>query len=796
MGADKFRLDYKELDYSVSIDDIKRLDGGDDWGKEVIGQPRALEALTMGIAIKAKGYNLFVTGAPGTGRGTAVKQILENYKTEKLELKDYAYVYDFKAPLIPKALVFQPGKAKLFKKAIHDFVEQVKKLLAIQAESPDFKKEKQEIISSHESAESQRLSEFEDVLLADGFKIVQLEEEGGGTSTDIYPVFNDEPLPFDALEAKLKAGEMSQEDLQFKRESYFGHVDSMRALFIELRRGRGELEKKLEKLYKDSLAPLINTEIERIQKNFPQESHKAWLDDLARDVKNHLYLFQPMEEKKKNRPSPLSRYGVNILLDSSSMDRAPVIFESNPRYSSLVGFVEQDPRTVSERFAYLKIRPGSILRANGGFLVLQLEELLQYEESWQALKRVLRTGKLGIEPQNSPFGLQLAIKPEALDVNVKLILIGGEATYDVLYQTDPDFEKLFKICAEFDSSMSTNDESLREYIAFIHKIINEESLRKINNEGIAAVIEYGIRLSEYNNRLTTRFSKIADILMEADYRAGKAGRKLIDKEAVDAAERARSWLADLPEEKLANMIISGEIIMRVEGKCVGRVNGLAVHDRGYYAFGLPAVISAQVSPGESGVINIEGESGLSGEIYDKAVLIVEGFLRSRYARTFPLAVSASICFEQSYTAVEGDSASSTAVYALLSAIAKVPLRQDIAVTGSMNQMGQIQPVGGISEKVEGFFQICKKAGFTGSQGVMVPRQNIPNLTLEPEVLRAIRKKQFHIWAVSTIDEGMEVLSGINPGETDRDGLFTKGSFNEKVALELKRMADTIKEYLK
>jgi predicted ATP-dependent protease len=425
---------------------------------------------------------------------------------------------------------------------------------------------------------------------------------------------------------------------------------------------------------------------------------------------------------------------------------------------------------------------------------MQAEDLVREEESWPAIKRVLRTGRLEIQPQSGPMGQPVAIKPEPLELDVKVVLIGGEMTYDALYSADPDFQKLFKICAEFDSTMRRNDESLKEYVSFARKITLEEGLLEPTHGGIAAVAEYGVRLSGYRDRLSTQFSRIADLIREADYRASMAGKDAIDAESVIEAERVRSWLADLPEEKMADMIMSGEIILEARGSRVGRVNGLAVHDRGYYAFGLPAVISAQVSPGESGVINIEGESGLSGEIYDKAVLIVEGFLRSRYARDFPLAVSASICFEQSYTAVEGDSASSTAVYALLSAIAGVPLRQDIAVTGSVNQMGQLQPVGGVAEKVEGFYRICKRAGLTGTQGVMVPRQNIVNLTLSNEVLDAIARGDFSLYAVSTIDEGIAVLTDRAPGVQDANGRFPKGSFNALVADELLRMAETIKEY--
>lgn len=800
MGADRFKLGIKDLDYSVSVGDVARLEGGD-WGKGIIGQPRALEALSMGVAIRAKGYNIFVTGAPGTGRRTTVKNILAEYRPARLELRDRVYVYDFHAPLAPRTLSFPAGMGAEFKRGVHDYVERVKKLVSMQADSGEYKKRKEDMVAAWEKQENERLAAFEGLLAADGFRIIQVEGEEGQTSTDILPVRGGEAVAFEDLQAKAAAGEIPESEFAAIRERYFGHMDGMRLLFVELKRGRGELEAQLDGLRKAALEPLVRAETDELASRFAGDKVRDWLAELACDSLNHLYLFEAGERPSGGGPerrkrSPLTRYGVNVLVDNTGADSPPVVFEAHPGYASLFGSIEQvADGQGSDRGAYLRVRAGSILRAAGGFLVMQAEDLIQDEESWTGLKRVLRTGRLEIQPQPGPFGPPSAVKPAAIDVDVKVVLIGGESVYDALYQADPDFEKLFKICAEFDSAMPKTDETVREYVSFVRKITREEGLREPSPDGIAAVIEYGVRLSEYRGRLSTRFSKIADLLREADYRAFKAGRERIDADAVDAAERARSWLADLPEEKMAEMIVSGEIILKVEGTCVGRVNGLAVHDRGYYAFGLPAVISAQVSPGESGVINIEGESGLSGEIYDKAVLIVEGFLRSRYARRFPLAVSASICFEQSYSAVEGDSASSTAVYALLSAIADIPLRQDIAVTGSMNQMGQIQPVGGVSEKVEGFYQICKKAGFTGTQGVMVPRQNIANLTLSREVLRAVRDGGFSLWAVSTIDEGIEVLTGLEPGTARPGGSFPAGSFNAKVAEELLSMAETIKKYL-
>ncbi len=800
MDAERFKLDYDAIDYAVSADDVRRLDGGD-WGKDIIGQPRAVEALEMGTAIRARGYNVFVTGAPGTGRRTAVLRTLAGYKPGVFELKDYAYVYDFRSPLTPKALCFRAGQAFAFKKDIHALVENVKKLVAMQAESGDFKKKKEEIVGSWEKEENERLATFEAELAAEGFRVVQLQGEDGQTTTDILPVRDGEAISFDDLQALIQGGSLAETDFGKMRERYFEYMDRMRLLFIDLKRGRSKLEHRIENLRKEALEPLIRMECDFVAKRYPEDGVPEWLKEFERDALGHLYLFQTREDDEKPRAhrTPLARYGVNVLTDNGEAKSPPVVMETNPGYANLFGAIEQGNEAQAapgvDRMAYLKIRAGTLLKAAGGFLVMQAEDLMQDEETWAALKRVLRSGKLEIQAQPGPFGPLPSVKPQPIDMDVKIILIGGEMIYDALYQADPDFQKLFKVCAEFDSTMPRNDEALREYVSFARKISREEGLREISPEGIAAIVEYGVRLSEYRDRLSTRFTKIADLMREADYRAAKAGKSQIEAADVEEAIRTRSWLSNLPEEKLADMIVSGQIILKASGSCVGRVNGLAVHDRGYYAFGLPAVISAQVSPGESGVINIEGESGLSGEIYDKAVLIVEGFLRSRYARDLPLAVSASICFEQSYTAVEGDSASSTAVYALLSAIARVPLRQDVAVTGSVNQMGQIQPIGGVNEKIEGFYQICKRAGLTGRQGVMIPKQNIANLTLNREVMDALRDGSFAIYAVSTIDEGIEVLAGIDAGRPDEQGAFPAGCFNARVSEELKRMADTVKEYL-
>jgi predicted ATP-dependent protease len=815
MDSSKLELAAAEAAFSVNLEkeafaaDESRLEARPGWGREVIGQPRALEALNMGVGIRSKGYNVYVSGAPGTGRRSAVLSVLNKAAEAQAgkapdELRDIAFVYNFDTPLSPKALSFRAGSGREFKRDLHRFVEALKRIVSLQDQSEVNKKEEAEAVAVLEAEENRGLAEFEAALAADGFRAVQVEGENG-PGMDIVPLKPSadgkeaEETSFEALQDLVATGELEEADYNQLRERWYGHVDRMKTLFASLRRGRSELQERLSARRDEALRPQVQAESALLSERWKDEAEvAAWIARLAADVEERLYLFRaPAEsgEGRRRRSPALSRYGVNLVVDRSNSTKIPVIVENHPTAANLFGFIEPRPEEEGDtKISYLRIRSGSFLQASGGFLVLRAEDVIADEECWVRLKRVLQDGRVEIQPREGPQGLAW-IKPEAVSANVKVVMIGGESTYDILYQGDMDFPKLFKIHAEFDSTMPRDAAGLRDYAAFVRKIVDEEGLLPVTAIGLDAVAEEGVRLSEYRDRLSTRFGAVADLLRESDYRARLSGARTIDAEAVRAAVSARAHLANLPEEKIGEMINSGEIILQVQGRATGRVNGLAVHDRGYYAFGLPAVISAQVSPGESGVINIEGESGLSGEIYDKAVLIVEGFIRSRYSRDMPLAITASICFEQSYTAVEGDSASSTAVYALLSAIAGIPLRQDIAVTGSLNQIGQVQPVGGVTEKIVGFYRVCEKAGFTGTQGVMLPRRNIVNLTLPREVQDAIAEGRFHLWAVSSIDEGLEVLSGIPAGEVSEKGEFPASSFNGKVRKELLRMARTIKNYM-
>lgn len=510
-------------------------------------------------------------------------------------------------------------------------------------------------------------------------------------------------------------------------------------------------------------------------------------------------------------PEHLLRYDVNVLIDHGTTEKPPVIFETYPDFQKLFGTIEaygelgaggpgtqthQSPGAALaaamglERPGFLALRPGSLLRANGGFLILQAEDLLMEEETYISLKRVLQNGTLEIRTNPGSPIVQggSSLKPEPIPISLKVVILGNEMLYDALYMQDSDFQKLFKVPAEFDYTMERNVQTTREYLHFIRMVQADEGLLPVHQSAEAALLEYGVRLAEFRGELCTKFSLIADILREASYWTKKDGALEITRQSIETALAKRAFLLNLPEEKIDEQISTGELLIQLEGSARGKVNGLAVLDRGYYSFGRPTVISAQAAPGSDGIINVEREAGLSGEIHDKGTYIVESYIHATYAQEFPFSITARICFEQSYVEVDGDSASSTEIYALLSAISGVPLRQDIGVTGSVNQMGEIQPVGGVIEKVEGFFQVCKKKGLTGSQGVIIPKQNMNSLILNREVNDAIKAEEFHIWAISHISQGIEILTGLPSGTRNAKGHFPEGTLNYLVEKQLRKMA--------
>ncbi len=763
----------------------------------VIGQGRALSALALGLGVKAKGYNVFVMGQPGTGRRTAILSALRDYTSRPADLQDFVLVNQFGSAHEPRSLTFPRGQGHGFKKAIHDFVEDIKRVVAVHAESEAFQAKKEALSAESEAEENRRLTAFEGEAQAAGFRIAQTND-GEDSTTDLIPLLNDVETSFDELKASVADGTLEETALNEKRESYYRLVDRLKVLFEEIKEGRAKLERRIVELRREMIEPIIASRLRTLTAQFDQPKTAAWLETLRDDVVQHLFLFDKARieseaQGRRRRVPPLSRYGVNVLVDNSESDKPPVIFEHRPTLANLFGSIDQEQGD-DGRLAYLRVRAGSLLKAGGGFLVTRIEDLLEEGDSWTYLKRVLQDGEVQLQQDSSTPVSGPAIKPEGFPVSLKVILIGGELSYDALYNGDPDFQKLFKVCAEFDASMPLCADSLLEYSAFLDKIVADEGLLPLTDDGLYAALERAVRLSEYRDRLSTRFSLAADLLREADWWAKREGRPQLDALAVRRALEARAFIQRLPEDSLEAMILSGEILVELKGKAIGKVNGLAVHDRGYYSYGVPVVVSARIAPGDGGVVNIEGESGLSGEILDKAVLILSGYLRSRYARSFPLSVTASICFEQSYSEIDGDSATAAQLCALLSSITSIPLRQDLALTGSVNQFGGVQPVGGISEKIEGYYSVCAKKGLTGTQGVIIPRRNVRQLLLSDEVEEAVEKGLFHIHAVDHVDQAMEILSEVPAGQESEEDVFPAGSFNEKVRSRLKSMADVVRSY--
>ena len=786
-------LTAEEVRFGVSAEEIEQLDDGNE-RFDIIGQPRALRALRLAIDIESKGYNIFATGLAGTGKRTAIMRMLKEYRPGKRLPKDIAYVHNFKQPDQPKVLYFEPGEAGEFRTRVSQIIDAYRRVLSTLPFHTNYKGERGRLMLQAEERETQAVSEFEQKLNAEGFEIVQVDENDD-LHADIAPIYQGESASFDDLQRMVSKGEIQEQVWNEIREKYYRFIDEMKQIFHSLQTERTGVEESLQALQIDLVRPEIEAEIARVRLDFPDARVHHYLDDLTEDLFDHMNWFRSEDAARDDDPPQMWRYGVNVIIDHSETQGVPIILESHPDYQKLFGSQDAGGDSGGERTnTFMQLRAGSLLQASGGFLILRAEDILGGQDAWNSLKRALQDGNTEIRPAPSPFGQGSSLKPEPIEIAVKVIIMGSEHIYDYLYNVDEEFQKLFKVPAEFDSVMIRNDSSTREYVGFMRLICRDEGLRKIDYSGIAAVVEYGVRLSEFRDRLSTQFSKIADLIREADYWAGREHRGRISREDVRRALQERKFLYDLPEEKIDEQILSGELLISVHESALGRINGLAVIDRGYYSFARPILITARVSPGTDGIINIERESGLSGEIHDKGVYILEGFLQSTYARSFPLSMNASVAFEQSYVEVDGDSASSTEIYVILSAIADIPLRQDIAVSGSVNQMGQIQPVGGISEKVEGFFEICKKMGLTGTQGVIIPRQNLSNLILTEELQQTVADGKFHIYTAETIDEGLEILTGMETGSRTPKGNFPARSINALVEKRLREMAELVKEF--
>ena len=771
--------------------------------REILGQERALQALTLGLEMDYPGYNIFVSGATGTGRTTTVRLMLRDDRFKKPVPDDICYVHNFQSPDTPMVLQLAAGEGARFKKAMEDAIAQLKIAVPQILESDRTREQREALLEKFAIQQAGNLQQFEKRAQKDKFTLVQMQV-GSYTKPDVLPVIDGQPVPLENLGELLSQGKIDEKQVAMIQKAYIELNKELARLFKLNQKIQREKKAKLAELEHAVVKPVIDEALNEIRTAHAHVRIIDYLDAVLKSLLEHLDRFQHKAEGEESEDGAklaagedqFLEYRVNILVDNSGKERAPVIFENSPTHARLFGNVERLMDSNGQwRTDFTHIRAGSLLKANGGYLVLYARDVLLEPGVWPSLKRMLKNGETEINAYDPGFLFAMtAMKPESIALGVKVILIGDPYLYQLLYEADDDFRKIFKIKAEFDSEMPNNAANLRSYAEFIKRMCEEQELLPLDTDAVAEVAEFGVRIAGRQNKLTTRFTYISDLLREANYFALQLKADIMTQKHVELAMAAAEQRLNLVEEKIRENIKEGTILIDTDGASVGQVNGLTVLSMGDYRFGAPARVTARTSMGRAGIINIEREVEMSGPTHDKGVLIISGYLQGKFSQEVPLSINASICFEQSYGGIDGDSASSTEIYALLSRLADVPIRQDLAVTGSVNQNGIIQPIGGVNEKIEGFFEVCKLRGLTGSQGVLIPRLNVPDLMLKNAVIEAVRAGQFVVYAVERVEEGIEILTGMPAGERDSHGLYPAETVFGRVDARLKAYAEGLRRY--
>lgn len=751
--------------------------------RELIGQERAMKALKYGLSIRKKGYNIYVSGITGTGKNSYSYLVAKEYAREKKNLRDWCYVYNFKKPSAPRAIALPCGEGRIFKKLVHDSINSLEVEIPKALNSKDYESKRNLLYTAYQEKAKQILNELN--VLAEKYNFVFKQTEKGLIS---LPLKDNRPMTDEEI------NKLSRDEIENLIE--ISHQLSQRAYeYVKrIKEVEKQLIRELRKLKENMVLEVLNEYMDPLKEKYQHnEKIVEYIKDMKADIlKNYEVFMQDNEEKgidgilivENTKDEFMKRYEVNLFMDNSSRKTAPVIRETNPTYYNLLGKIEYVNELGGFKTDHTRIRPGSLHEANGGYIIIQAKDILQSAAAWEGLKRALITEEIKVENITGLNIISETLNPEPIPLDVKVILIGDFYLYQLLYIYDDDFKKLFKIRADFDVEMERTDENIRKIGSFVAYQCKEENLKPFDEEGLAAIIEYSSRLASHQNKLTTRFNELVEILYEADQWASIEGKAMVTAVEVKKAIREKKYRNASFEEKIIEAIEEGTLIIDIEGEKIGEINGLSVIDIGQYAFGRPNKITVNTFAGKEGIVNIEREVNKSGSIHDKGVLILYGYMGEKYARKFPLSLTATITFEQSYSEIDGDSASSTELYALLSSLAEVPIKQSIAVTGSVNQKGLIQPVGGINEKIEGFFKICKLKGLTGEEGVIIPYQNIQNLMLDDEVIEAVKEGKFKIYAVKTIDEGIEILTGMKAGKLYENNEYEEGTINYLVEKKL------------
>jgi lon-related putative ATP-dependent protease len=778
--------DPKMFEFFETTSDIKPTDG-------TIGQDRALKAMDFGLTLESKGFNIFLLGESGTGKMTTIKNLLKKRSAEEPVPSDWCYVYNFKDPDVPQAIAMKPGDGVELQRDMEKFIKALKEDLLKLFESKEYEKQKTRIMDEFQAKQKELFGALEDEAARRGFSIrktvsglliVPVKKSGDPLSEDEF-----EALPDKEKQSIEAIGKELQEKLN----------DVVRSVKDEEKK----VKEQLEQLEREATLSAVGHYIEDLDAKYGEyEKIKAYLKEVRDDILDHIEDFKGGEEPagalafmKPQKPEPtFNRYVVNLLVNNKDTEGAPCVFESNPTYLNLFGRIEHKFQYGVAVTDFTMIKPGALHRANGGYLIVDALDLLRNIFSYDALKRSIRNGEVRIEDVWEQYRLMstATLKPEAIPLDVKVILTGNPYLYYMLYNLDEEYRELFKVKADFDSLMERNEASIRKYSEFIAAKCDEEKLLPFDRRGVAKVVEHSSRIAGERGKLSSKFSEIADIIREAAYWSAKDGKSVVSVEHVNTALEEKIYRSNRIEERLRELMADGTLIVDTEGEKVGQVNGLAVLSMGDYSFGKPSRITARTFAGKGGVVNIERETKMSGKIHEKAILIISNYLGSKYAVNKPISLSASITFEQLYEMVEGDSATCAELYALLSSLSGVSLKQSIAVTGSMDQHGDVQPIGGVNEKIEGFFDLCKLRGLQDSHGVIIPRKNIKHLMVKSSVVDAVKEGKFRIYPIDTMEEGLEILTGKTAGELQPDGTYPEGTINQLVMKRLDEISEAMK----
>ena len=762
--------------------------------KETIGQERALHALDFGLSLESTGFNIFILGEHGTGKMTTVRSFLSQKAMNEPVPQDWCYVYNFKDSDVSVAISLDPGSVVIFQKDMEELIKILKAEIPKVFESKEYEKQKNKIIEEPQKQQKDIFSSLEEEAQQKGFSVRKTV-----SGLIIIPV--------------KKTGEpLTEDEYELLDENTRKKIDEIGKTLQEKLNDVVRVARESEKMVKESIGRLekeaalssVGHLIDELKNKYKDhEKITAYLEDVKEDILEHLDDFKAQEEQapplpfmKLPKTEPIfTRYTVNVLVNNKDCKGAPCIFESNPTYFNLFGRIEHKFQYGIALTDFSMIKAGSLHKANGGYIVINALDLLRNIFAYDSLKRAIRNKEIKIEDVWEQYRLisTTTLKPEAMPLDVKVILVGNPYLYYLLYNLDEEYRELFKVKADFDSRMGRTEGNINKYASFVTTLCREEKLLPFDRAGVAKVVEFGSRLAEHQNKLSSRFSDIADILREASYWASKSNSNIVSDGHVYKAMDERIFRTNRIEERLREMILEGTIIVDTKGEKVGQINGLAVLDLGDYSFGKPSRITAKTYTGKAGVVNIERETKMSGKIHEKAILIITNYLGSRYAQKRPISLSASITFEQLYDTVEGDSASCAELYALLSSLSGIPLKQSVAITGSMDQNGEVQPVGGINEKIEGFFDLCRLTGFNGSQGVIMPTRNIKNLMLKKDVVEAVKEGKFFIYPIQRVDEGLEIITGMQVGELRDDGTYLEGTINYLVVKRLAEISEALEK---